>query len=782
PGLRAFGPEDAELYFGREGDVDVVLDRLAPRTVTAIAGASGTGKSSLLLAGVIPRLRARGTNVEIVRPGSDGAPGLQRAASRAAVVAIDQGEELLAAAPEDIARFADAMRAFLDDGGSILLTVRSDALDRVRALPAVGDAIGLGVYLLGPLSDTAFRAAIEEPARKAGLRLEPGLVELATRDGGDRSSTLPHLSHAMQATWTRREGTTLTVDGYRESGGIAGAIAQSAEEAFRGLSPEDQLVCRSLLLRLVTRGVDGASTRRRAPLAPLLSDQDRRRVIEALTAARLIAVDDDAVTVAHEAVATAWPRLDAWLEEDADGARVFLAIESAAVAWDAGGRSEDDLLRGSRLHSAVEWRERARPDLTPTEVEFLDACQDRESVEVRELAARAARERRRNRTLRTALAGSALLLVVALVAGGVAVVRGQESALSAENARIEALVATALGLRATDREVGALLAADAFRRWPDDGRVRSALMGTMTGAGGLIDIHRADGRYSTLAMIPGTVTALRVTDSLPDEDSPQRAGESRVDIVNVSDGDVVRTLEVELPQLDPQFLRNVEVSWDGGVAVIQTGRLVDASDPNTCCWNHVAFLDLATGAALPGSQLLRMRTSTIIDMGETGDVAYIAHPITGDLVAVDTRNGAVRVSGPGALEDFTGEGGIYNSVVVIDEKRVATGTGDRLQVFDRRSLAPLQSVSLGANLASEAIVLDGDGGLLTSGRDGSARIDLRDGTVAWTRLTRPAEQCIFLALTPIGTVACSTWGAVVELDRTTGVPTGRVLETQLDTA
>ncbi|WP_374313879.1 BTAD domain-containing putative transcriptional regulator, partial [Microbacterium sp.] len=272
PGLRAFGPEDAELYFGREGDVDVVLDRLAPRTVTAIAGASGTGKSSLLLAGVIPRLRTRGTNVEIVRPGSDGAPGLQRAASRAAVVAIDQGEELLAAAPEDIARFADAMRAFLDDGGSILLTVRSDALDRVRALPAVGDAIGLGVYLLGPLSDTAFRAAIEEPARKAGLRLEPGLVELATRDGGDRSSTLPHLSHAMQATWTRREGTTLTVDGYRESGGIAGAIAQSAEEAFRGLSPEDQLVCRSLLLRLVTRGVDGASTRRREPLATLLSD------------------------------------------------------------------------------------------------------------------------------------------------------------------------------------------------------------------------------------------------------------------------------------------------------------------------------------------------------------------------------------------------------------------------------------------------------------------------------------------------------------------------------
>ena len=140
------------------------------------------------------------------------------------------------------------------------------------------------------------------------------------RDAGDRASTLPHLSHALQETWTRREGATLTVAGYRDSGGIAGAIAQSAEDVFRRLDPADQELCRSLMLRLLERGADGtvdASSRRQ----PSRSSRTRAGVecVERLAQARLVTLDGDAVVVAHEAVATAWPRLDAWLEEDAEG-------------------------------------------------------------------------------------------------------------------------------------------------------------------------------------------------------------------------------------------------------------------------------------------------------------------------------------------------------------------------------------------------------------------------------------------------------------------------------
>ena len=237
PGLRPFGSEDAEFYFGRDADIENVLDRLAAGRIVTIAGPSGTGKSSLLLAGVIPRLRARGRTVDVVRPAVDGAIGLARAIERAGVMAVDQAEELLRLGADDARAFTASTRSFLDSGGSVILTLRSDSLDAARALAGIGDAIGSGIYLLGPLSEQALRTAVTEPAHRAGLRLEPGLVELIVNDAGDRASTLPHLSHALRETWMRREGSTLTVDGYRTAGGIAGAIAQSAEAAYGTLSP-----------------------------------------------------------------------------------------------------------------------------------------------------------------------------------------------------------------------------------------------------------------------------------------------------------------------------------------------------------------------------------------------------------------------------------------------------------------------------------------------------------------------------------------------------------------
>ena len=171
------------------------------------------------------------------------------------------------------------------------------------------------------------------------------------------------------------------------------------------------------MLRLLDRGADGMSMRRRVSADPLLADASSRRVLEQLTQARLVTLDGDAVVIAHEAVATAWPRLDAWLEEDAESARTLRAVESAAAAWQTGGRDDDDLLRGARLHSALDWRDAAHPDLTGIEGALLDASADREQHELRALSARAARDRRRNRVLGAALGGAAVLLVAAVVAG-----------------------------------------------------------------------------------------------------------------------------------------------------------------------------------------------------------------------------------------------------------------------------------------------------------------------------------------------------------------------------
>jgi DNA-binding SARP family transcriptional activator len=774
PGLRAFGPDDADVFFGREADAESVLERLSPGAVVTIAGASGTGKSSLLLAGVLPRLRARGRHVEVVRPGSGGIDSLRGADTRSNVLAIDQAEELQGVTDAQREAFAETARAFLDGGGMIVVTARSDALDRLRALPLIGDAIGRGVYLLGPLSAVAYREAIEEPARHAGLTLEPGLVELAVRDAGDRASTLPHLSHALQETWARREGSTLTVDGYRASGGIPGAIAQSAERVFRSLPPEEQEICRSLMQRLLDRGADGTSTRRRVPADPLLADARRRRVLEQLTMARLVTLDGDSVVIAHEAVATAWPRLDAWLEEDAESARTLRAVESAAAAWHAAGRDDDDLLRGARLHSALDWRDAAHPDLTGIEEDLLNASVDREQRELQDLSTRAARDRKRNRVLGGALGGAAILLVAAVVAGGIAFVRGQEAAVSAEDTRTEALVATSLALRPSDRELGALLAAEAYRRWPDDARVRSALFGTVTGAQGLVDIHRlADVVASAMAVIPGTGTAVRVAEVSADA--------TKIEIVDPSSANVVRSFDVDLPRFPPQFGRNLSVSGDGTVAAIQTGRYIDPADTESCCWNQLTFIDLASGEVLPGSQLLKMRTSAVIDLGEDGSVAYLQHPPTGALIAVDTRTGEVRASSPGAFDDYTGfESSASTTGPVVDGDRVSMGTGDHIDVFDRETLGIRHTIPLGGDVQTQTLGSDGAGGLLVSTADQLVRVRIDTGVVEWRRPLGSAGACYGLLVTPRATIACSSYVGVTEYELATGLPTGRALEMQLD--
>lgn len=773
PGLQAFGPEDTEFFFGRETDADTVLERILPGSIVTIAGASGTGKSSLLLAGVLPRLRERGRTVELIRPGGGVLTTVRRAVERCEVLAIDQAEEIDGASPQDVAEFGVLARTFLDGGGAIVITVRSDALDAIRALPAVGDDIGRGVYLLGPLSDAAYRSAVEAPAQAAGLRVEPGLVELAVRDAGDRSSTLPHLSHAMQETWNRREGSTLTVEGYRLAGGIPGAIAQSAEEAFRALSPADQEVCRSLMMRLLDRGTDGTTLRRRVPAAPLLADPARRRVLEKLTGARLVAVDGDTATVAHEAVATAWPRLDAWLEEDAEGARTLRAVESAAASWAAAGRPDDDLLRGARLHSALDWRDAAHPDLTGLEDDLLTASVEHEQRELRALREHAARETRRRRILGAALTCAGLLLVAALVAGGIAVVRGRESEASAENARIEATVATSLALRANDREAAALLAAEAFRRWPDDARVRSALLGTITSAAGLLGVHRTpDADQHGVAAIPGTGTALRVHDS---------AAGPTIDIVDVATGEVVRGLDVDLPTVDRwrSNYRDVVVSRDGSTGIVQTGVLADPSDRGSCCWNHLSFIDLASGSELVDSVLMKNRTSIAIDPGEDGAVAYLVHPITGDVIAVDAGSGDVRSSSPAAFGDFTGEPGIYNGIAVLDEERVATGTNTDIRIYDRRTLDLLRVIPLPLDAAANVLVPDGRGRLFSFGAEGAAGVDVASGEVLWTRPMRSSEACRFALLLPDGNPFCSATGTATALDRDSGYPVDAALSTQL---
>ncbi|MEU1970260.1 BTAD domain-containing putative transcriptional regulator [Microbacterium sp. NPDC019599] len=770
PGLRAFRPEEAELFFGREDDVEAVLEVLGRSRLVAIAGPSGTGKSSLLLAGVIPRLRARGRQVEVVRPTSEAAGDIARGVERADVIAIDQSEELLHVSDDVVAEVAQSTRAFMDAGGTVLLTIRSDALDAMRAVPVIGERLGTGVFLLGPLTETALRDAVVEPAGRAGLRLEPGLVELVVRDSGDRSATLPHLSHALRETWIRREGVTLTVEGYRTTGGIAGAIAKSAEEVVAELAPHEREICRSLLLRMIDRGADGSSTRRRVAIGPLIADAERLAVLERLTAARLVTIDGDSATIAHEAVARAWPRLDAWLEESVESVRTMRAVESSALAWDADGRSDDDLPRGARLHAIAAWRAASDSDVTPLEGEYIERALAGESARAAADRAAALREQRQNRRLRWALAGAAALLVAAVVGGGLAAVRGQEATAAAEDAKIEALVATSLSLRSSDRDLAALLAVEAHRRWPDDDRARSALFGVMTAAGGLISRIDHPGAMIALAILRDGDTALR---AIEDDAGP------RLEIIDLESDTVIRTLEAAPPVAETGEERTIAITPDGRTAVVQTSLWAD--ERGRCCDNHFLVVDLDSGRALPASQVLRARTSGNMAFSSDGTAVFVANPVTLDLQSIDLRTGQARASSPDAFENHSGEDGVSNAVANVGGGLIAVGTPTAIVLYDEVDLSLRGRLQTEGDLGTTAIVADRAGGLFAAGQDGVTHVDVATGVIRWVGARVEGRPCWHLAVDPeFGKLYCSRLGSVSELYADSGRSSRREFAALID--
>ena len=201
------------------------------------------------------------------------------------------------------------------------------------------------------------------------------------------------LSHALRQTWQRREGSTLTVAGYQSSGGIRGAVAQSAEQVYEQAAPERRPMMRDLMLRLVAPNPDGEPVRARVPRRVVATDDDREQLIETLVEARLVTTDDESVELAHEALARAWPRLKEWLDDDVEGQRIWRHVASAADTWDAMGRPDSEVYRGVRLARAVEWRDRSTPDLSRVERDFLEAS----SETGRRRAAGRARSRRAGR-------------------------------------------------------------------------------------------------------------------------------------------------------------------------------------------------------------------------------------------------------------------------------------------------------------------------------------------------------------------------------------------------
>ncbi len=365
-GLPPAGVDEGERYFGREAELDRGLEELERHGVLIVSGSSGVGKSSFVRAGIAARFAARGRRVTVFTPGERPVQALREIVEHDAesLLIVDQCEQ--AFANDDL----DETRQFFEEvgrtifRGTLVMVIRADRLGDLAEQDGFAGLIESHLLMLGPLSEDGLRAVIEKPALRAGLILEPGLVEILIRDADGRN--LPLLSHALRQVWQRREGRVLSVDGYRASGEIEGAVAQTAEEVFAQLSDEGARQVRDILLRLVEPSDGGGVICQRVSRGSVAVDDAHARVADRLVDARLVTSDEKSFQLAHEAVAREWPRLREWLADDVEGQRIMRHLNAAANAWDAMGRPDSELYRGARLSASAYWRESARPCSPPS--------------------------------------------------------------------------------------------------------------------------------------------------------------------------------------------------------------------------------------------------------------------------------------------------------------------------------------------------------------------------------------------------------------------------------
>lgn len=473
-GLRPFQERDAGDFFGRDLLVGQMAERLADgHDLISLVGPSGSGKSSLVAAGFIPRLRdgsvgpaGQGWRVVLVTPGASplretqdalrlsGAAGGRAGAAPPesdalgtalrtdalvppdlpgdgpVLLVIDQFELVFELADEGTAsRFLSAIAAAVHQPQgrlAVVLTLRADYYDRPLLHSAFAEVFIPSVINVAPMTAEELEQAIVAPAQRVGVGVEPALLAELVADTANRPGSLPLLQFALTELFDQRTGAVLNRAGYGAIGGLRGLLSRRAEELYLGMSPEAQQASMQVFLRLVRSGRGSADS----PLRLLLSELtdvgiDPVVLSEILTTFgrhRLLTFDREpasgqaTVEIAHEALLVEWKRLAGWIDRHRAALKRHTALAAATEEWDLAGRHSDYLLAGSRLAEFEGWLQGGVLQLTSGERQFLEASISLQRQQEGERKARAGMERRLVWRARTTLVA---LLVSLVLFGGV---------------------------------------------------------------------------------------------------------------------------------------------------------------------------------------------------------------------------------------------------------------------------------------------------------------------------------------------------------------------------
>lgn len=753
-GLESYGVEHAGVYVGREAEVQRLVDQVVALTdadgprVVAVIGPSGSGKSSLLHAGLLATVTGRGlaTATLTVDEVAAGAGSGTEPSASARVIVVDQLEQVLTDrfTTDARTRVLEQVRSWAGAERTVVVVgLRADFLAKALTDATLGPLVRGHQVLLTPLDRDALRRVIVEPAERAGRPIEEEAVDLALRDvappdGSDGSvghgaaSTLPLLSHALMVAWEQAGRARITATTYVAAGGVRGGVEASAEAAYASLDAATRVAARRLFRMMVIVDADGVALRRPVDHTDLAEDPELERAADAFVERRILTAQESTFEISHEVVLVAWARLREWLADDQGTRLVQHRIALATRAWDAHGQDPGSLLRGAVLAEARALPPERRQELTAAERTFLDAsAADADAVTRRE-------RRGRIRLQVLAACAVALALLTGVTAAYLFDARGtaNDARASAEAAQRDALsrqvAAEARLTRAAEPSLAAQLAAAAYRISPTL-EARSALLEAtgepmvtrLTGPEGPSRaIVSPDGRTLAIALADGTVRLHDIgADGRPRREAAQRVQVDDAQLYASAYDDSGRLLAVG--------------SASGTVALydVSSGR---ATPVATAAVEDSAVLALLVHDGVvyagTGAGLLRWRIdgAALVPLpsapGPEVTVASIALAPDGRLVT-GSDDGTARVWRVGAtrlreVRDYA-VGSPTNTVTAVavssDGSRLATGSKDKaVRIWDLAAdrSSPLRELA-GAGSWVNGVAWTPDGGQLAAGASGA---------------------------------------------------------------